>query len=696
MSWPVTATPHIRERQIYLQSRAGKELVYLRKPRSRVYFAAYLGLLGVSVGGSVFQLIQYARVNGFRRQSLAVAAARRFTLYNVDTAPTSAPPHSPDRVHFRRPFTGATALPPISDAPSPGTFTPLGTPHARRAPPPPVRRRSSGALPRYKWLSGGKNTGDEPGVDVVDYSSNPEAEDTNVRVDFPGTRLASWLDSSAGQRPAVDGKPVGVRWIHVSGQNWEVMKTLALKFQLHPLAVEDALRSYRSPRSKIDFYKHHLYLQILVHHIHRPDLETLAKATQGAEDGERVTPPAGALEEAGHAPNGASWWPWQRSGQIRLPEGVENVFEPSFPEPLSLYKKNGIELPSRRDFIDPLSASYMIPVRKGIISVFMMHDGTLISLSAYEIHEALEPIYERLEDEHSILRRSGDASMLAHAILDITVDLAIEIMQTFEVKILKTEAGVLVHAELELVRRLHIIQAQLSRFRRQLTSLLHVCYVIRDQDAERTAAAGAFTLPRGAQACRTRLDGPPPSRHHPPSPGHSPVPSVHSPLVPQISLEAAVVAAAADDKEEKATGYFSPMARMYMNDVIDHLEMVVSSADQFVATCDHLTDYVFNVLSFNTNNSMERLSIVTVVFLPLTFIASYFGMNFIDFEALNNNVNYFWKVAGPCTVLFFIVFSYSYIVTGAQTLHRRVDRWKREKAATHAAEEAKKHLEGEA
>ncbi|KAL1407221.1 hypothetical protein Q8F55_006638 [Vanrija albida] len=61
MSWPVTATPHIRERQIFLQSRAGKELVYLRKPRSKVYFAAYLGLLGVSVGGSVFQLIQYAR-----------------------------------------------------------------------------------------------------------------------------------------------------------------------------------------------------------------------------------------------------------------------------------------------------------------------------------------------------------------------------------------------------------------------------------------------------------------------------------------------------------------------------------------------------------------------------------------------------------------------------------------------------------
>jgi hypothetical protein len=40
-------------------------------------------------------------------------------------------------------------------------------------------------------------------------------------------------------------------------------------------------------------------------------------------------------------------------------------------------------------------------------------------------------------------------------------------------------------------------------------------------------------------------------------------------------------------------GYFSPMTKVYIGDVLDHLEMVVSSLDQFVATCDHLTDYVF-------------------------------------------------------------------------------------------------------
>ena len=44
---------------------------------------------------------------------------------------------------------------------------------------------------------------------------------------------------------------------------------------------------------------------------------------------------------------------------------------------------------------------------------------------------------------------------------------------------------------------------------------------------------------------------------------------------------------------ENNMGFFSPMAKIYMVDVIDHLENAVSSLDQFIGTCEHLTDYVF-------------------------------------------------------------------------------------------------------
>jgi len=35
--------------------------------------------------------------------------------------------------------------------------------------------------------------------------------------------------------------------------------------------------------------------------------------------------------------------------------------------------------------------------------------------------------------------------------------------------------------------------------------------------------------------------------------------------------------------------------KIYLSDVIDHLDSVVTSIDQFVSTCDHLTDFIFNV-----------------------------------------------------------------------------------------------------
>lgn len=70
--------------------------------------------------------------------------------------------------------------------------------------------------------------------------------------------------------------------------------------------------------------------------------------------------------------------------------------------------------------------------------------GTVITIMQRPIKQMLRPIYDRLEDEQSLLRRSGDASMLAQALLDISADLAIEVSQTFEAEILRLEASVLV------------------------------------------------------------------------------------------------------------------------------------------------------------------------------------------------------------------------------------------------------------
>lgn len=54
-------------------------------------------------------------------------------------------------------------------------------------------------------------------------------------------------------------------------------------------------------------------------------------------------------------------------------------------------------------------------------------------------------------------------------------------------------------------------------------------------------------------------------------------------------------------------------------------------------------------------------------------------MNFTDFDALNNNVWYFWKLAAPLTVAFFLIFSYEYIKHAGETLTRKMAKWRKEK-----------------
>lgn len=71
---------------------------------------------------------------------------------------------------------------------------------------------------------------------------------------------------------------------------------------------------------------------------------------------------------------------------------------------------------------------------------------------------------------------------------------------------------------------------------------------------------------------------------------------------------------------------------------------------------DNLINLIFNTLSSRQNDIMRSLTITTIVFLPLTFLTGYFGMNFKGtWGALDQSVIYFWKIAVPVTVFILLI-----------------------------------------
>src|ERR1700689_2068101 len=77
------------------------------------------------------------------------------------------------------------------------------------------------------------------------------------------------------------------------------------------------------------------------------------------------------------------------------------------------------------------------------------------------------------------------------------------------------------------------------------------------------------------------------------------------------------------------------------------------------------------------NESMKQLTMANLIFLPLTFITGYFGMNFNQeyWQVMQTNgPRYFWQIAIPTTVFVIFLLAFSYIARLTKTAKRQVIR----------------------
>ncbi len=81
--------------------------------------------------------------------------------------------------------------------------------------------------------------------------------------------------------------------------------------------------------------------------------------------------------------------------------------------------------------------------------------------------------------------------------------------------------------------------------------------------------------------------------------------------------------------------------RHELTDVHEHLERSLSLAQMYYELSSDLVDSYISLASHRLNHIMQVLTIVTVIFVPLTFLAGIYGMNFEHIPELKYRYSYF-------------------------------------------------------
>jgi len=88
----------------------------------------------------------------------------------------------------------------------------------------------------------------------------------------------------------------------------------------------------------------------------------------------------------------------------------------------------------------------------------------------------------------------------------------------------------------------------------------------------------------------------------------------------------------------------SPESLIYFRDIYDHLSHVNDMADHFRDLLTSVMEAYFSVSSDKTNRIMKTLTVFTAVLLPLTVIASIYGMNFVNMPELHWDLGYYFTL----------------------------------------------------
>lgn len=107
--------------------------------------------------------------------------------------------------------------------------------------------------------------------------------------------------------------------------------------------------------------------------------------------------------------------------------------------------------------------------------------------------------------------------------------------------------------------------------------------------------------------------------------------------------------------EEKIITSFT---RIYIRDLYDHTVQAIDTIETFRDMLSSMLDMYISSLTNRMNEVIKTLTIIATIFIPITFIASVYGMNFADMPELRWEYGYpgIWGVFIVITVIMLIYF----------------------------------------
>lgn len=96
---------------------------------------------------------------------------------------------------------------------------------------------------------------------------------------------------------------------------------------------------------------------------------------------------------------------------------------------------------------------------------------------------------------------------------------------------------------------------------------------------------------------------------------------------------------------------------LYFHDVYDHLLKLTEMLESYRDFSSDIRDSYLSVNSNNMNSTMMTLTVITTIFMPLTFIVGVYGMNFKYMPELNWHYGYF-VILGMMGGIAFMMFGY--------------------------------------